>query len=87
MNNKGKVKAYVLMNLKMGTSQSIIKELQKIRSVVRVASTTGLFDMIVRVEVKEIEALEEAINEIHAIEGIIKTETEVVIKEVNLEDD
>lgn len=87
MNSKVKVKAYVLMNLKMGTSQSIINELQKIRSVVRVASTTGLFDMIVRVEVKEIEDLEEAINDIHSIPGIIKTETEVVIKEVNLEED
>lgn len=87
MENKGKVKAYVLMNLRVGSSPSIIKELQKIKSVVRVASTTGLFDMIVRVEVKQIESLGDVLHDIHSIDGIIKTETEVVIKEVTLDED
>jgi len=87
VNKKEKVKAYVLMKLDIGESANVIEELKKIKAIVKVASTTGLFDIIVRVEVEDIKDLEKVISkQIHSIEGIKSTETQVVINEVILED-
>ena len=77
------VKAYVLMNVNVGSSVAVLDGLKTIPHVVSVASTTGLFDIIVKIAVDKIEELEQVISsDIHAIPGIKKTETQVVIKEL-----
>ena len=52
-----KVRAYVLMEIEMGRTDQVVQELQKIDEATRVAVTTGVYDIILLVEVEDLEAL------------------------------
>ena len=78
-----KIRAYVLINTELGASERVVKHLSNDPNVLSVASTTGTFDFIVKVEVNRISDFEEVISKrIQKIPGIKRTETQVIIKEV-----
>ena len=80
-----KVRAYVLMTIEIGKTDSVLKELQLIDEAVRVAVTTGEYDVIVLVEVDSLEALYDiTVKRIHRIQGIAETTTAVVEKMISI---
>lgn len=86
--NRDKIRAYVLINLRIGTTTEVLDKLKAVPSVINVASTTGLFDVVVKLEVDHISELETIITEqIHSIDGIVKTETEMIIRELDMDDE
>ena len=81
MSENRTVTAYVLMKLKIGTTDSVLEQLRLVEEATVVAVTTGAYDIIVRLEVPSLEALYDiTIHKIHTIPGIEETSTAVVEK-------
>lgn len=81
------VKAYVLINAILGKSKEVLDELSKHPNITTVASTTGMYDFIVKIAVSELSDFEDVItNYIQNIPGIKRTETQVVIHEKSGDD-
>ncbi len=79
------VQAYVLMDLEIGKTDEVLEQLRLIPEATVIAVTTGVFDIIVRLQVPSLEALYEiTIKKIHAIPGIKETSTAVVEKMVSI---
>ena len=76
------VAAYILVNVAVGRIQSVIDKLKEIEGVRVVSFTAGQYDVIVRVEVETLEDLFYLTERIHEIEGIERTNTHVVEKEI-----
>ncbi len=76
------VAAYILVNVAVGRIQSVIDKLKEIEGVRVVSFTAGQYDVIVRVEVETLEDLFYLTEKIHEIDGIEKTNTHVVEKEI-----
>ncbi|MHA1771714.1 MAG: Lrp/AsnC family transcriptional regulator [Candidatus Thorarchaeota archaeon] len=75
------VQAYVLMDLEIGKTDEVLEELQKIDEATVIAVTTGAYDIIIRLQVPNLEALYDiTIHRIHTIPGIKETSTAVVEK-------
>lgn len=80
-----KVRAYVLMTIQIGNTDTVLEQLRHIDEAVRVAVTTGEFDVIVLLEVDSLEALYDiTVNRIHKIPGIAGTTTAVVEKFISV---
>ena len=80
-----KIRAYILMTVEIGKTESVLEELQHIDEAVRVAVTTGEYDIVVLVEVENLEALYEiTVHRIHKIPGIAETTTSVVQKMISV---
>jgi len=77
-----KVHAYILINVEVGKTSHVFNELTKIRQATHVSITAGEFDIIVRVTVDDLEELFLITEKVHRIDGIIKTVTHVVEKEI-----
>ncbi len=79
------VKAYILMAVEIGKTDTVVTELRKIDAAIRVAVTTGEYDIVVLVEVPSLEALYDlTVNHIHKIPGIADTTTAVVEKMISI---
>jgi DNA-binding Lrp family transcriptional regulator len=79
------VRAYILMAVEIGKTDSVVAELRKIDAAIRVAVTTGEYDIVVLVEVPSLEALYElTVDQIHKIPGIADTTTAVVEKMISV---
>ncbi len=76
------VAAYILVNVAVGRIQSVIDKLKEIEGVRVVSFTAGQYDVIVRVEVETLEDLFYLTEKIHEIDGIERTNTHVVEKEI-----
>ncbi len=76
------VAAYILVNVAVGRIQTVIDKLKEIEGVKVVSFTAGQYDVIVRVEVENLEDLFYLTEKIHEIEGIERTNTHVVEKEI-----
>ena len=81
--NEG-VMAYILMRVQLGFTDEVIEELRKIDELVRVAVTTGEYDIVALVDVKSLEALYDiTVRRVHKIVGIEETTTAVVEKMIS----
>lgn len=79
-----KVQAYVLMEIEMGRTDDVVKQLQAIDQATRVAVTTGIYDIVVLLEVNDLEELYDiTVHRIHSIPGIKDTSTAVVEKMIS----
>ncbi|MGY5853175.1 MAG: Lrp/AsnC ligand binding domain-containing protein [Candidatus Thorarchaeota archaeon] len=79
------VQAYILMVVEIGKTDEVLTELKTIDEAVRVAVTTGEYDIVVLVEVPDLEGLYEiTVNRIHKIPGIAETTTAVVEKMISI---
>ncbi len=73
------VRAYVLMEIEIGHTDKVLEQLKSIDEATRVAVTTGVYDIVMLLEVENLEALYEiTVNRIHRIPGIRDTSTAVV---------
>jgi DNA-binding Lrp family transcriptional regulator len=67
-----------------GNSNNTIKEMRKIENVEKISVVAGEYDIVVRVHVKDLEKLLEVTNEIQMVDGVKKTTTQVIEKEIAL---
>ena len=78
--------AYVLITVELGKTQEVLDGLRKIVQVTCVSVTTGLYDIIIRIDTESLERLYDiTINEVHKIDGIVDTTTAVIEKEFRAE--
>jgi len=76
------INAYILINMKIGDSDKPIEEMRKIENVEKISIVAGEYDIVVRVHVKSLDQLLKVTNKIQMIDGIEKTTTQVIEKEI-----
>lgn len=78
------INAYILINMRPGDSDKAIEEMRKIENVQKISVVAGEFDIVVRVEIKSLDKLLKVTNKLQMIEGVKKTTTQVIEKEIEL---
>ena len=78
------INAYILISLKPGKSEKIIREMRKIENVEKISIVAGDYDIVVRVHVKTLEKLLHVTDKLQLIDGVKKTTTQVIEKEIAL---
>ena len=70
--------------MRPGNSDKTIKEMRKIENVEKISVVAGEYDIVVRVHVKSLDKLLKVTNQIQMIDGVKKTTTQVIEKELTL---
>lgn len=78
------INAYILTVMRTGNSDKAIEEMRKIENVEKISVVAGEYDIVVRVHVKSLDKLLKVTNEIQMIDGVKKTTTQVIEKEITL---
>jgi len=78
------INAYILINMKPGNSDKAIKEMRKIPDVAKISIVAGEFDIVIRAQVKSLDSLLKVTDKIQMIDGVAKTTTQVIEKEIAL---
>jgi DNA-binding Lrp family transcriptional regulator len=78
------ISAYILISIRPGSSDKAIKEMRKIKNIAKISVVAGDYDIVVRVQVKSLQDLLKVTDKIHMIDGIKKTTTQVIEKEIAL---
>ena len=78
------ISAYILISIQPGSSDKAIKEMRKIKNIAKISVVAGDYDIVVRVQVKSLQDLLKVTDKIHMIDGIKKTTTQVIEKEIAL---
>ena len=78
------INAYILLNMKPGDTDKPIAEMRKLKNVEKISVVAGEYDIVVRVSVSSLDTLLKVTNKIQMIEGVEKTTTSVIEKEITL---
>ena len=78
------INAYILLSMKPGKSDTAIREMRKIGNVEKISIVAGDYDIVVRVKVKSLEKLLVVTDKLQMIEGVKKTTTQVIEKEITI---
>jgi DNA-binding Lrp family transcriptional regulator len=78
------ISAYILVHISPGNTDKAISQLKKIENIAKISVVAGEFDIVVRVQVKSLEKLLKVTDKIQMINGINKTTTQVIEKEITL---
>ena len=78
------INAYILISMRPGKTDIAIKEMRKIENVEKISIVAGDYDIVVRVQVKSLEKLLKVTDKIQLIDGVKKTTTQVIEKEIAL---
>ncbi len=70
--------------MRPGNSDKPIGEMRKIENVEKISVVAGEYDIVIRVRVKSLEGLLKVTNKIQMINGVKKTTTQVIEKEIAL---
>ena len=74
------VKAYVLVQSQLGRARSVAKAMTKVRGVKMVHAVTGVYDVIVYLELPDMASLSElVIRKIQPVKGVERTHTAIVV--------
>jgi len=64
-----------------GTSSEALEEIKKINNIEKISVVTGDYDIVVKVNVKNLEHLHKLTNQLQTVDGVEKTMTNVIEKE------
>jgi len=78
------INAYILIMMQPGNSNKAIKEMRKIENIQKISVVAGEYDIVVRVQVKTLQKLLKVTNQLQMIEGVKKTTTQIIEKELAL---
>ena len=78
------INAYILLSMKPGKSDTAIREMRKIGNVEKISIVAGDYDIVVRVQVNSLEKLLVVTDKLQMIEGVKKTTTQVIEKEITI---
>ena len=76
------INAYILLNMKPGNSDKAIKEMRKIEDIAKISIVAGEYDIVVRAQVKSLDKLLKVTDNIQMINGVMKTTTQIIEKEI-----
>ncbi|PNX47823.1 MAG: hypothetical protein BV459_03635 [Thermoplasmata archaeon M11B2D] len=79
------ISAYILISLQPGKTDKAIKEMRKIDNVTKISIIAGEYDIVVRAQVKNLEELLDVTDRIQMIDGVNKTTTQIIEKEISLQ--
>jgi len=75
--------AYIMMKLQVGKDEEVFAKIGKLKQIREANATYGAFDLVVKVEFKNIEELDRFIfEEIRRIPGVSETSSMIVAKEI-----
>jgi DNA-binding Lrp family transcriptional regulator len=81
------MKAYVLINTELGQESSVVEELDNVRSITRVHSLYGIYDVIAEVEAETMDKVKEIVfNQIRRLENVKTTITLITYGEPVIKD-
>jgi DNA-binding Lrp family transcriptional regulator len=75
------IQAYIMTNMYPGTYTKAIDEIKKLNYVESISVVTGNYNLVVKVNVKNLNQLHKLTNQIHKVDGIEQTNTQVIEKE------
>lgn len=78
------IKAYILIRTYVGKLENVLTEMKKLNNIESVAVVTGDYDIVVKARVDTLEDLMELTDRIQLIDGIKRTTTSVIEKEITL---
>ena len=78
------INAYILTIIQPGKSNKVIQEMRKIENVEKISVVAGDYDIVVRASVKGLEKLLKVTDKLQMIDGVKKTTTQVIEKEIAL---
>lgn len=78
------INAYILLSMQTGDFNKAILDMRKIDNVEKISVVAGEYDIVIRVQVKSLENLLKVTNRIQMIDGVKKTTTQVIEKEIAL---
>jgi DNA-binding Lrp family transcriptional regulator len=78
------INAYILINMKPGDTKKAIEKMREIPNIAKISVVAGEFDIVVRVQVKNLDKLLIVTDKIQMINGVKKTTTQVIEKEIAL---
>ena len=78
------INAYILINMRPGDTKKAIDKMRKIPNIAKISVVAGEFDIVVRAQVKSLDNLLSVTDKIQMIEGVKKTTTQVIEKEIAL---
>ncbi|KXA92575.1 hypothetical protein AKJ64_02800 [candidate division MSBL1 archaeon SCGC-AAA259E17] len=74
------MQAIIYVRTDPGKPLDLLKKIREMKGVKFAAATTGRFDLVLRVEADDIEAVgEKVVGEIHDLEGVRYTETSPIV--------
>ena len=79
------ISAYILITMHPGKNDKAIKEMRQIDNVAKISIIAGEYDIVVRAQVKNLEELLDVTDKIQMIEGVNKTTTQIIEKEIALQ--
>ena len=74
------VKAYVLIEVEVGKTGSVLEAVQKLEGVKSADSVTGPYDVVAAIEAADLDAVGSVVKQIHSIPGLCKTTTCIGVK-------
>lgn len=78
------IMAYILMEIEIGLTDEVVAQLREIEQAIRIAVTTGGYDIVMLLEVTSLEELYDiTVHRVHVIKGIKETQTSVVEKMIS----
>ncbi len=76
------IKALMVIKAETGKWKDVIESLKSITHIKQISALTGIYDILLEIQVKEMEELNDVILEkIDKIDGIISTNTFIVLKD------
>jgi len=78
------INAYILISMRPGDSEKAIAAMRKIEKIAKISVVAGDYDIVVRVQVDSLEDLLKVTDKIQMIQGVKKTTTQVIEKELSL---
>lgn len=78
------IKAYILLNMNYRSLKKALDKMSSFKQIEKISVIAGQFDVIVRVTIENLEELLELTNKIQMINGVEKTTTQIIEKEIIL---
>jgi DNA-binding Lrp family transcriptional regulator len=79
------ISAYILITMQPGKTDKAIKEMRSIQNIVKISIIAGEYDIVIRAQVKNLEELLEVTDKLQIIEGVSKTTTQIIEKEISVQ--
>ncbi|UCH31670.1 MAG: Lrp/AsnC ligand binding domain-containing protein [Candidatus Bathyarchaeota archaeon] len=78
------LEAYILLRIKPGTDRSVLRSVQKLQQVSEMDTVYGEYDLLMKIQVETMEALDALIfDTVRTIKGVERTTTLIVIEPPN----
>lgn len=79
------ISAYILITMQPGKTDKAIKEMRSICNIVKIWIIAGEYNIVVRAQVKNLEDLLEVTDKLQVVEGVSKTTTQIIEKEISVQ--